>query len=67
MLAGSLPALFGIQEAPEEAPTEYGAPTAQGAQPIHVELAGLQAQLRSVEHRLGTLADTTRADLGDGQ
>lgn len=67
VLAGSLSALFGIQEGPDEAPAEDAAPAAQDAQPIHVELAALQAQLRSIERRLGTLADTARADLGDGQ
>jgi hypothetical protein len=39
----------------------------QGPQPTHVELAALQAQLRSIERRLGALAETTRADPGDGR
>jgi voltage-gated potassium channel len=65
VLAGSLSALFGVQEPRPQASTEDSTPTPQDAQPIHAELAALQAQLRAVEHRLGALADAARADLGD--
>jgi ion channel len=62
VLAGSL---FGLQEAPEPAPTQDATPTTRAAQPIPEELAALQAQLRSIERRLGALADLTRTDLAD--
>jgi hypothetical protein len=65
VLAGSLSALFGLQEAPDRAPTQDATPTAQTAQPIPEELAALQALLRSIERRLGALADLARTDLGD--
>jgi voltage-gated potassium channel len=65
VLAGSLSALFGFQEAPEQARTEDESPAAQGAQPIHEELTALQARLGYIEHRLGALADITRSELGD--
>jgi voltage-gated potassium channel len=48
VLAGSLSALFGLQEAPEPAPTQDATPTAQAAQAIPEGLAALQAQLRSI-------------------
>jgi hypothetical protein len=62
VLAGSLSALFGFQEAPEQARTEDDS---HAAQPIHEELAALQAQLGYIEHRLGALADLTRSHAGD--
>jgi voltage-gated potassium channel len=58
VLAGSLSALFGIEEAPEPATP------AVDPGPIHAELAALQAELRSIEQRLGALAEITRTDPG---
>jgi voltage-gated potassium channel len=66
VLAGSLSALFGLQEPSQQASTEDATATEQDAQPIHAELAALQAQLRSIEHRLGALADAAKADLATG-
>jgi voltage-gated potassium channel len=65
VLAGSLSALFGIQEPPEREPAGDATPTVPDTQPIHVKLAGLHAELRSIERRLGALAEAAAADPGD--
>jgi voltage-gated potassium channel len=67
VLAGSLSALFGLDAAgvPEPAPGGETTDSASAAHPIHEELAALQAQLRTIEQRVGALADTARAQLGD--
>jgi voltage-gated potassium channel len=57
VLAGSLSALFHVEESSEEGPsktTEQVEPI--GGQAVSKELAALQAQLRTVERRLGELA-----------
>jgi voltage-gated potassium channel len=56
VLAGSLASLFNLDRA-EEAGAESGA---AATRPVHEQLFELQAELRSIETRLGQLADTAR-------
>jgi voltage-gated potassium channel len=61
VLAGSLSALFGVNgQPPEDEPVNVAEPTA-GSDPVPIELAALQAQLRAVERGLGELAERVRA------
>jgi voltage-gated potassium channel len=55
VLAGSLAELFHLD-------TSAKASQPGGEQPVHAELAALQAQLQTVEVHLGELADRARAD-----
>jgi voltage-gated potassium channel len=64
VLAGSLSALFGLQDPPDDASTDGAA---QPAGPIHHELVALRADLRRIDQRLGVLADAITADAGDGK
>lgn len=61
VLAGSLAELFHLEKPPTDATQDE---TSGGEQPVHAELAELQAQLQSVELRIGELADRTRAVAG---
>ena len=54
VLAGSLASLFGIASTTAEAPSQTE------PQSIHDELAELGAQLRTIEHALGAIAERTR-------
>ena len=58
VLAGSLSALFNVDRSADDEPDGQ----ADGAAPVHVELAALRAQLQAVESRLGALAERTRTD-----
>jgi voltage-gated potassium channel len=60
VLAGSLASLFNL-DTPAEEETQ---PSDSAARPVHEELSALQAELRSVETRLGQLADTARTGKG---
>jgi hypothetical protein len=64
VLAGSLAAFFHL-DAPGEPDEAAAAPeTAGGPPPIHAELASLQAELQTIDRRLGELASRARADRG---
>lgn len=57
VLAGSLASLFNLDESAEADVKRDGAV----APPVHEELSALQAELRSIETRLGQLAETARS------
>jgi voltage-gated potassium channel len=65
VLAGSLAALFHLDGAaePDESPDAAG--TLGAPAPIHVELAALQAELQTIDRRLGELASRARGEDGD--
>jgi voltage-gated potassium channel len=58
VLAGSLASLFNLEERPQE--TSGSDDERSPPRPVHEELAALQAQLRTVEQRLGELAEQAR-------
>ncbi|MGO9750909.1 MAG: potassium channel family protein [Solirubrobacteraceae bacterium] len=63
VLAGSLSSLFNLEASSEDERSKDSASTELAArQPVHAELAALQAQLQAVERRLGELAELTRAE-----
>jgi voltage-gated potassium channel len=66
VLAGSLSALFGIDEPRREAGDEDAEAAAAGGGSIHAELMALRAQLRTVDQRLGELAETASRAPPDG-
>jgi voltage-gated potassium channel len=57
VLAGSLSALFGINDPPAEDEDGDEAIATAGGEPIYAELVALRSQLRTVDRRLGELAD----------
>ena len=63
VLAGSLSSLFNLEAQSGAEHASDSAPPA-GAQSVSAELAALQLQLQAVQHRLGKLAELTRADPG---
>ncbi|MGO9495511.1 MAG: ion transporter [Solirubrobacteraceae bacterium] len=66
VLSGSLASLFNLEQSSEDRDSTAGAPAEPGgAQPVHAELAALQAQLQAIQGRLGELAERTRS--GPGQ
>ncbi len=66
VLSGSLASLFNLEQSSEDQDSKAGAPAEPGgAQPVHAELAALQAQLQAIQGRLGELAQRTRAGPGD--
>ena len=65
VLAGSLASLFNLEQPSADRHSTAGAPADPGgAQPVHAELAALQAQLQVIQGRLGELAERTRARPG---
>ena len=65
VLAGSLAALFRLDEPAEDEESEQTAsPPTAGPQPLHEELTALQAQLQAIELRLGEVVDRARTDVG---
>jgi len=65
VLAGSLSALFNLDApAEDDGPDAVSEGEVDRAQPMHIELANLRAQLHAVELRLGTLADRAQTDVG---
>ena len=58
VLAGSLASLFNLEERPKQEPE----PSAESPAPpsVHEELAALQRSLRTIEERIGELADRAR-------
>ncbi len=68
VLAGSLASLFNLEERSDNTRAPASEPTRSAeARPLHAELVALQAQLQSVERRLGELAAIPPADPGDPQ
>jgi voltage-gated potassium channel len=66
VLSGSLASLFNLAHSSNERDSKPGAPAEPGgAQPVHTELAALQAQLQTIQGHLGELAERTRAGTGD--
>jgi hypothetical protein len=66
VLAGSLASLFDLEQSAEDQDSKATTPAQPGgAQPVHAELAALQAQLQAIQARLGELAQRTRAGPGD--
>jgi voltage-gated potassium channel len=66
VLSGSLASLFNLDQRSEDRDSKAGAPGEPGgAQPVHAELAALQAQLQAIQGRLRELADRTRAEPSD--
>jgi voltage-gated potassium channel len=61
VLAGSLAAMFHLDEPADDSEPDDTAPArTTDAPPIDAELAALQVQLRAIEVRLGELAQLTR-------
>jgi hypothetical protein len=66
VLAGSLSALFRLDESSEPAKKPGGAAgEPDGVQPVHAELNTLRAQLHAIDVRLEELAERTRPDSGE--
>ncbi|HET7049047.1 MAG TPA: ion transporter [Solirubrobacteraceae bacterium] len=66
VLAGSLASLFNLEPTPDKEPANGAPPAGPTAErPVPAELAVLQAQLREVERRLGELAATIAAGIGE--
>ena len=62
VLSGSLASLFNLEQRSEDRDSKAGAPAEPGrVETLHDELAALQAQLQSIQGRLGELADRSRA------
>jgi voltage-gated potassium channel len=62
VFAGSLSALFHLEDASEEARAKRAAPTESGSAPsVAHELAALQAELQAVEGRLSEVANLVRS------
>lgn len=61
VLAGSLASLFGIGTPPTSEPGTESVVAGGESRPVHEELAELRAQLRSVEARLGEVADRAQS------
>ncbi len=64
ILAGSLAALFGIEQPTTDEMTGEGSAPSNEPQPMAEELAALRAQLKAVDLRLGELADRAQATVG---
>ena len=66
VLSGSLASLFNLEQRSGDRDSQAGAPGEPGgAQPVHAELAALQAQLQAIQGRLGELAERTSAEPSD--
>ncbi len=66
VLSGSLASLFNLGQSSEDRDSKASTPAEpDGAQPVHAELAALQAQLQAIQGHLGELAQRTRARSSD--
>jgi voltage-gated potassium channel len=67
VLAGSLSALFRIEEASDDATDSEASSAAEStdSRPVHAELAALRTQLQAVDRRLGELAEQARAGVAE--